>query len=61
MLTIVKKHIKASKYRAGDRVKITRYRNIFSKGYTKNWSKEKILIDSVLKNNAWTYKIEDWH
>ena len=23
----------------GDRVKITTYKNIFSKGYTKNWSK----------------------
>ena len=36
------KEIKSS-YKApknGDRVRITKYKNIFSKGYTENWSKE---------------------
>ena len=27
------------------------YSNIFSKGYTENWSREISVIDSVLKNN----------
>ena len=31
--------------------RITKYKNIFSKGYTKNWSKEIFVIDFVLKNN----------
>ena len=30
----------------------------FSKGYTKNWSKEIFIIDSVLKTNPWTYTIK---
>ena len=42
-----------------DRVRITKHKNIFSKSYTKNWSREIFIIDSVLKNNLWTYKIKD--
>ena len=42
---------KAPKYKTGDRVKLTKYKNIFSKGYTKNWSKEVFVIDFVLKTN----------
>ena len=29
------------------------------KSYTENWSKEILLIDSVLKANSWKYKIKD--
>ena len=29
---------KVPKFRVNDRVRITRYKNIFSKGYTENWS-----------------------
>ena len=50
---------KASKFKLNDGVRITKYKNIFSKGYTKNWSREIFIIDSVLKTNPWTYKIED--
>ena len=42
--------------KVNDRVKTTKYKNIFSKGYTENWPRE-IFIDSVLKTNPWTYKI----
>ena len=31
---------KASKFKVNDRARITKYKNIFSKGYTKNWSRE---------------------
>ena len=50
---------KASKFKVNDRVRITKYKNIFSKGYTENWSREIFIIDSVLKTNPWTYKIKD--
>ena len=40
---------KAPKFKVRDRVRITKYKNIFSKGYNKNWSKEIFAIDSVLK------------
>ena len=42
---------KATKSKISDRVRITKYKNIFSKSYTQNWSKEIIFIDSVLKTN----------
>ena len=41
------------------RVRITNYKNIFSKGYTENWSREIFIIDSVLKTNPSNYKIKD--
>ena len=47
------------KFKVGDRVRITKYKNIFSKGYTKNWSREILVIDSVLKANPWTCTIKD--
>ena len=50
---------KAPKFKVHERVRITKYKNIFSKGYTENWSREIFIIDSVLKTNPWTYKIKD--
>ena len=50
---------KAPKFKVNDRVRITKYKNIFSKDYTKNWSREIFVIDSVLKTNAWTYETKD--
>ena len=50
---------KAPKFKGNDRVRITMYKNIFSKGYTENWSREIFIMDSMLKTNPWTYKIED--
>ena len=50
---------KAPKLKVGDRARITKYTNIFSKSYTENWLKEISFIDSMVKANPWTYKIED--
>ena len=44
---------KAPKFTVNDTVRITKYKNIFSKSYTKNWSREIFLINSILKNNPW--------
>ena len=49
---------KAPKFRVGDRVRISIYKNNFSKGYTKNWSIEMFAIDSVLKTNFWANKVK---
>ena len=38
---------KAPTFKVNDRVRITKYDNIISKGYTENWSRQ-IFIDSVL-------------
>ena len=50
---------KALKFNVNDRVRITKYKNIFSKGYTENWSSAIFVIDSVWKTNSWEYRIKD--
>ena len=55
----IETNLKAPKFKVNDRVRITKYKNIFSKGYTENWSREIFIIDSVLKTNPWTYKLKD--
>ena len=55
----IKTNFKAPKFKVGNKVRITKYKNIFSKGYTKNWSRKMFVIDSILKTNPWTYKMED--
>ena len=54
----IESNSKAPKFKVNDRVRITKYKIIFSKGYTENWSREIFIIDSVLKSNPWTYKIK---
>ena len=44
------------KFKVGNRVRITKHKNIFSKGYTENWSGDIFIIDSVLKTNPWMQK-----
>ena len=57
----IKTNPKVPKFKVHDRVRIYKniYNNIFGKSYTENWSREIFLIDSVLKNNPWTYKLKD--
>ena len=50
---------KAPKFKVNDRIRITMHKNVFSKGYTQNWSREIFIIDSVLKTNPGTYKIKE--
>ena len=47
------------KFQVDNRVRITKYKNIFTKGYTENWSRKIFITDSVLKTNPRTYKIKD--
>ena len=45
---------KAPKFKVNDRARITKYKNIFSKGYTEHLTRKIFVIDSVLKTNPWT-------
>ena len=54
-------NLKALKFKVNDRVRINKYKNIFSKGYAENWSREIFIIDSVLKTNPWTYRLKDFN
>ena len=42
---------KDPKSKVGDRVRISKYKNIFAKGYKRNWSEE-VLIVSKIKNTV---------
>ena len=47
------------KFRIGDHVRISKYKNIFSKGYTPNWSEESFVIKKTKKISPGTYVIND--
>ena len=47
------------KFKFGDHVKISKYKNIFAKGYTPNWSEEVFVIKKVKTTVPWTYVIND--
>ena len=46
------------KFKVGDHVRIPKYKNIFAKGYTPNWSKEIFVIKKVKNTVSWTYVID---
>ena len=50
---------KLAKFKVGDHVRISKYREAFSKGYTPNWSNEIFRIKKVKMTNPRTYIIED--
>ena len=50
---------KGPKFKVGDRVRISKYKNIFAKGYTPNWSEEVFVIKKVKNTVPWTYVIND--
>ena len=44
------------KFKVGDHVRISNYKNIFAKGYTPNWSEE---VFDIKKTIPWAYVIND--
>ena len=52
-------HGKNPKFKLGDHVRISKYKNIFAKGYTPNWSEEAFVIKNVKNTAPWTYVISD--
>ena len=50
---------KDPKFKVGDHVRISKYKNIFAKGYMPNWSEEVFIIKKVKNNVPWTYVIND--
>ena len=57
--TIKKINYKDPKFKVGDRVRISKYKNIFAKGYMPNWSEEVFVIKNVKNTVPWTYVIND--
>ena len=50
---------KDPKFKVGDRVRISKYKTIFAKGYMPNWSEEVFVIKKVKNTVPWTYVIND--
>ena len=46
---------KDPKFKIGDHVRISKYKNIFAKGYMPNWSEEIFIIKKIKNIVPWTY------
>ena len=50
---------KDPKFKVGDHARISKYENIFAKGYAPNWSEEVFIINRIENTVPWTYFIND--
>ena len=48
-----------SRFKVGDRVRISKFKNIFAKGYTPNWSREIFIVNKINDTVPYTYNIKD--
>ena len=48
---------KDPKFKVGDNVRISKYKIIFAKGYTENWSERLFVIGKIKNTVPWTYVI----
>ena len=53
----VDSNAKGPKFQLGDHVRISKYKNIFAKGYAPNWSEEVFVISKIKNTVPWTYVI----
>ena len=56
---IDKHNKKSARYNVGDRARISRFKNIFAKGYTLNWSREIFIINKINDTVPYTYNLKD--
>jgi len=47
------------KFKVGDKVRISRIKGTFEKGYLPNWSEEIFVVDKIIYSNPITYKLKD--
>ena len=50
---------KRSRFKVGDRVRTSKFKNIFAKGYTPNWGKEIFIVDKINDTVPYTYNLKD--
>ena len=51
----------APKFRVGDRVRISKAKRHFEKGYMANWTEELFTIVDAHRSNPPVYRLVDWH
>ena len=59
LILIKKGNDKDPKFKIGDHVRISKYKNVFAKGYTPNWSAEIFVIKGIKNTVPWIYVIND--
>ena len=47
------------KFKVGNHVRISKYKSIFAKGYSPNWSEEIFVIEKIKNTVPWNYVISD--
>ena len=52
-------NVRKPQFKVGDRVRISKYKNTFAKGYTQNWSGEVFVISKIKDTVPWTYVISN--
>ena len=52
---------KNPKFKFGDHVRISKYENIFAKGYMPNWSEEIFIIKKIKNTVPWTYVLSEFN
>ena len=50
---------KDPKFKVGDHVRISKYENIFAKGYTPNWSEEVFVVSKIKNTVPWAYVVNE--
>ena len=50
---------KSARFNVGDRVRISKFKNIFAKGYTPNWSREIFIVNKINDTVPYTYNLKD--
>ena len=50
---------KDSRFKVGDRVRISKFKIIFTKGYTPNWSREIFIVNKINDTVPYTYNLKD--
>ena len=50
---------KDPKFKIGDHARISKFKNVFAKGYTPNFSEEIFIVKKITNTVPWTYVISD--
>ena len=50
---------KDPKFKVGNHVRISKYKNVFAKGYVPNWSEEVFVVNKIKNTVSWTYETND--
>ena len=59
MILIQNNDKEGPKLQVGDNIRISKYKNIFPKGWVSKWSEEEFVIKKVENTVLWTYVISD--